>query len=120
VGSVLGPVRFLLPVCRRAGGIISEHLLTVHLVIKVIIIFADFSLRGWKAAENMDPYTPLTDYGQSLLFEKMGISPHLQQEQCRGNTAMFNQTVWTDGKELFLLAVYFQEIILSVVCCLFL
>jgi len=89
------------------------------LIIKVSIIFADFSLRGWKAAENMDPYKPLSDYGQSLLFEKMGISPHLQQEQCGGNTVMFNQAVWTDGKELFLLAVYFQEIILSVVCCLF-
>lgn len=68
----------------------------------------------------MDPYKPLTDYGQSLLFEKMGISPHLQQEQCGGNTAMFNQTVWTDGNVLFLLAVYSKEIISSVVCSLFL
>jgi hypothetical protein len=47
------------------------------LIIKLIIIFADFSLRGWKAAENMDPYKPLTDYGQSLLFEKTQFQSHL-------------------------------------------
>ena len=43
VGSVFEPVRFLLPVCRLSwvfihiehicGGIISEHQLTVHLVV---------------------------------------------------------------------------------------
>ena len=31
-GKRFWTIRFLLPVCRRAGGIISEHQLTVHLV----------------------------------------------------------------------------------------